>query len=114
MRMKTAFQLRADLPHRDPTVRGIIFLLLAACAAAQEIPYRELKAEDFRIDQTLKLPGIMQTAGFFHLSYAVRAQDEGGKATARVTSWRVRSGFDQSATGRISPKLWKGTPEQMA
>ena len=44
----------------------------------------------------------MYTYGFYHYNYEPKCTKEGGHVVARITEWRVRSGFNRNKSSRKS------------
>src|SRR5437764_7635477 len=66
------------------------------------LPYHKLSRADFPIDDKAHPKYAMYTYGFYHYNYEWRCSKEGDHFTARVTEWRVRSGFNRNKSSRKS------------
>jgi hypothetical protein len=74
------------------------------------LPYHRLVRADFRIDDRAQPKYAMYTFAFFHFNYQYVFSDQNGQVVARVTEWRVRSGFDRNRSWR---KSWYKTVEKL-
>lgn len=74
------------------------------------LPYHRLVRADFRIDDRAHPKFAMYTFAFFHFNYRYEFSEENGQVVARVTGWRVRSGFDRNKSWR---KSWYKTVERL-
>jgi hypothetical protein len=99
-----------------PVAVLLLSLLLAGTAFAsnRQSRYKRLAVDDFRIDESLERPWVMKVAGFCTLRFAVRTSQEDGRATARIASWQVSSGFHGPESVRIHPKKWNATAAEVA
>jgi predicted secreted Zn-dependent protease len=70
--------------------------------ASGYLPYHQLVAADFVVDDRAHPGKGMYTAAFFHYTYKYRSQTDGDHVTAHVTAWNVRSGFDRNESSRKS------------
>jgi Bacterial protein of unknown function (DUF922) len=66
------------------------------------LPYHQLISADFPIDDKAHPRSRIYTTGFFHYEYKYRCAVRAGRASACVTKWIVRSGFDQHESSRKS------------
>jgi hypothetical protein len=74
------------------------------------LPYHRLIRADFRIDDRAHPKFAMYTFAFFHFNYRYVFSEDNGQVVARVTEWRVRSGFDRTKSWR---KSWYKTVERL-
>ena len=74
------------------------------------LPYHRLVRPDFRIDDRAHPDYAMYTFAFFHFNYRYDFSEERGQVVARVTEWKVRSGFDRNRSWR---KSWYKTVERL-
>lgn len=65
------------------------------------LPYHRLARTDFPINDQTNSRYAMYTAGFFHYNYRYQCHGE-GRSVARITEWRVRSGFNRNKSWRKS------------
>jgi len=75
------------------------------------LPYHRLTRADFPIDDKAHPKYAMYTFGFYHYNYEPKCSNEGGHFVARVTEWRVRSGFNRNKSSR---KSWFKDVERLA
>ena len=66
------------------------------------LPYHRLVRADFPIDDKAHPRYAMYTYGFYHYNYEPKCTKEGGHVVARITEWRVRSGFNRNKSSRKS------------
>ncbi len=67
------------------------------------LPYHRLIATDFPIDDNAHpRKYAMYTVGFFHYSYQYDWTQKKDHIIARITEWKLRSGFDRSKSSRKS------------
>lgn len=66
------------------------------------LPYHRLTRADFPIDDEAYPKFAMYTSGFFHYNYKYHCTEEDGHAIARITEWKVRSGFNRNKSSRKS------------
>src|SRR5438105_6683468 len=66
------------------------------------LPYHRLTRADFPIDDKAHPKYAMYTYGFYHYNYEPKCTKEGGHVVARITEWRVRSGFNRNKSSRKS------------
>lgn len=74
------------------------------------LPYHRLVRADFRLDDRAHPEYAMYTFAFFHFNYRYEFSEESGQVVARVTEWKVRSGFDRNRSWR---KRWYKTVEKL-
>lgn len=74
------------------------------------LPYRRLVRADFPVDDKAHPKYVMYTSGFFHYNYEPKCTREGGRVIARITDWRVRSGFNRNKSSR---KSWLKDAERL-
>ncbi len=91
-----------------------LLLPAAAMANSQQGSYRQLAVDDFRVDERLERPSVMKVASFCTLQFGVRSSEKGERATARIASWGVSSGFHRPESVRIHPRKWKATPAELS
>ena len=100
------------------TVYAIVCLLSVASAFSENIaydtpewrkeiahgylPYHRLTRADFPVDDKAHPKYVMYTFGFYHYNYESKCRNEGGQFIARVTEWRIRSGFNRNKSSRKS------------
>ena len=70
--------------------------------AKGHFPYHRLTAADFPINDTVDREFGMHTHGFFQFHYHEQWTENGGHAVARITDWKVWSGFDRNKSSRKS------------
>jgi hypothetical protein len=66
------------------------------------LPYHRLARADFPIDDKAHANYAMYTYGFFHYNYEPKCTKDGDHVIARITEWRVRSGFNRNKSSRKS------------
>ena len=66
------------------------------------LPYHRLARADFPIDDKAHAKYAMYTFGFYHYNYEPKCIEEGDHVIARITEWRVRSGFNRNKSSRKS------------
>ena len=66
------------------------------------LPYHQLTRADFPVDDKAHVKYAMYTFGFFHYNYETKCTREDGHMLARITEWRVRSGFNRNKSSRKS------------
>jgi hypothetical protein len=66
------------------------------------LPYHRLTRDDFPIDDKAHPKYVMYTSGFFHYDYDSECRKEDNHVIARITEWRVRSGFNRNKSSRKS------------
>lgn len=66
------------------------------------LPYHRLDRADFRIDDKAHPKYAMYTFGFFHYNYEYDCTEEDDHVIARMTEWKVRSGFNRNKSSRKS------------
>lgn len=66
------------------------------------LPYHRLVRADFPVDDKAHAKYAMYTFGFYHYNYEPKCSKEGDHVTARITEWRVRSGFNRNKSSRKS------------
>jgi hypothetical protein len=66
------------------------------------LSYHRLARVDFRVDDKAHPKYAMYTFGFFHYNYEPTCIKEGNRVIARITEWRVRSGFNRNKSSRKS------------
>lgn len=65
------------------------------------LPYHWLARADFPIDDTAHSRYAMYTSAFFHFNYRYECAKK-NQVIARITQWRVRSGFNRNKSSRKS------------
>ena len=65
-------------------------------------PFHKLTRADFPIDDKAHPKYAMYTFGFYHYNYEPKCTREDGRFIARITEWRVRSGFNRNKSSRKS------------
>ena len=65
------------------------------------LPYQRLLRSDFPIVNEANSKWAMYTTGFFHNNYRYKCQGE-DRVVARITEWKVRSGFNRNKSWRKS------------
>ena len=70
--------------------------------AKGHFPYHKLTTADFPINDAVYRQFGMHTAGFFQVHYHDHWTENNGHAVARVTDWKVWSGFDRPKSSRKS------------
>jgi Bacterial protein of unknown function (DUF922) len=66
------------------------------------LPYHRLVRGDFPIDDKAHSRFAMYTSGFYHYNYTYDCTGEQGHVIARITGWKVRSGFNRNKSSRKS------------
>jgi hypothetical protein len=66
------------------------------------LPYHRLVRDDFPIDDKAHSRFAMYTTGFFHYHYKYVCSGEEHHVIARITEWKVRSGFNRNKSSRKS------------
>jgi hypothetical protein len=66
------------------------------------LPYHRLARADFPVDDKAHAKYAMYTFGFFHYNYEPACIKQGDHMIARITEWRVRSGFNRNKSSRKS------------
>ena len=66
------------------------------------LPYHRLVPADFPTDDKAHPKYAMYTYGFYHYNYEPNCTKEDGHVVARITEWRVRSGFNRNKSSRKS------------
>lgn len=67
-----------------------------------QVPYKQLTAADFRIDDRAHPEVAIYTEGFMRYRYKADVQSDGKTYTAKVAEWKVESGFDRGLSSRKS------------
>jgi hypothetical protein len=65
------------------------------------LPYHQLARADFRVDDKAYPRWAMYTSAFFHYNYRYDCVGK-HQVTARITEWRIRSGFNRNKSSRKS------------
>jgi hypothetical protein len=74
------------------------------------LPYHRLDRADFPIDDKAHPRYAMYTSGFFHYNYKYDCTEEEDHVIARITEWKVRSGFNRNKSSR---KSWYKAVERL-
>lgn len=75
------------------------------------LPYRKLGFDDFPAFDNTTSRHTMYTQGFIHYNFDMRWKESGSGATATITTFTVRSGFDRNKSWKRSTA--KNIPELM-